>query len=64
MTPINTNEDGYLSVIRLGKQFDESKEKYILPIAYRALAELDGSPQKGNKSKWTDKLEAHYNIWL
>jgi len=27
----------------------------------RALAEIDGSPHKGNKSKWTDKLQARYN---
>ena len=39
-------------------QFDESKEQYsLLP---RSLSKIDGTPHKGNKSKWTNKLEARY----
>ena len=28
----------------------------------RALAEADGNPHKGYKSKWTDGLQALYNV--
>ena len=42
-----------------GQRYDESEEQYsTLP---RALTEIDGSPHKGSKSKWTDKLQARYN---
>lgn len=41
-----------------GEKFDESEEQYsVLP---RSLANFDCSPQKGSKSKWTDKLKGRY----
>lgn len=42
-----------------GQRYDESKEQYS--ILTRSLAEIDGSPRKGNKSKWKEKLEACYH---
>ena len=41
-----------------GEKYDESTEQYsLLP---RSLAEIDGTPHKGTKSKWTEKLQARY----
>ena len=41
-----------------GEKFDESEEQYsVLP---RSLANVDGTPQKGNKSNWTQKLQSRY----
>lgn len=28
----------------------------------RALADINGNPHKGNKNKWTDKLQTRYNV--
>lgn len=43
-----------------GQKYDDSQEQYsLLP---RSLAEADGSPHTGNKSKWTDKLRARYKV--
>ena len=45
---------------RTGQRYSEGEEQYsLLP---RALAEPDGSPHKGSKSKWTDKLQARYSL--
>ena len=41
-----------------GQKFNESEEQYsVLP---RSLANVDGTPQKANKSKWTQKLQGSY----
>ena len=41
---------------RMGQTYDEGTEQYsVLPI------EADGIPNKGAKSKWTDKLQARYS---
>ncbi|SMN12414.1 hypothetical protein SPBRAN_864 [uncultured Candidatus Thioglobus sp.] len=45
---------------RTGQQFDEGEEQYSL--FPRALADPDGNPHKGTKSKWTEKLQARYNV--
>ncbi len=45
---------------RTGQQFDEGEEQYSL--FPRALADPDGNPHKGVKSKWTAKLQARYNV--
>ena len=45
---------------RTGQTFDEEREQYtLLP---RALADHEGNPHKGPKSKWTDKLKARYSL--
>lgn len=43
-----------------GEKFDESLEQYtLLP---RAIADIDGNPNKGQKSKWMDKLHSRYSV--
>ena len=43
---------------QLGQRFDESKERYSL----QSIADIDGTPHKGSKCKWTKKLLASYVI--
>lgn len=43
-----------------GQKYDESEEQYtVLP---RAIADINGNPHKGNKSKWTQCLKSRYNV--
>ena len=43
---------------RTGQKFDAGEEQYsLLP---RAIADPEGNPHKGTKSKWTEKLKGQY----